>query len=292
MSKDEQAVNEQVDADTTATDSAAVENETSEVVEEQSANESGEYSADDVAEPEEPEQSEETEEATEDDEQDDSESQDDKQDDEQLAPKSVNRFQQLANENRALREQLAQLDARKAQLATEQELLNQVNPDTGDYYTVADAERISRVQANEQYQQQIAQQQQDLQIQQNRQTLVAEANQTVTEFPELDSQSDKFDPEIAQVYEQTLQRALILDQQGNPIGAHLSPYQLAQSIVSPARRAAERAKALGQADAQKATRRMLASADPSSGSSSGKRSFETMDIRQMEAELRRKGHDI
>lgn len=286
MSQDENAVNEQVVADTTATESAPVENQ-SEVVEE--SVDTGEYTEADVTEEQEEQ---ETETPAESNDAEEPEAQDDNRGEEQLAPKSVNRFQKLANENRELREQLAQLEARKAQVATEQELLNQINPETGDYYTIAEAERAARMQANERQQEYLQVEEYNLQVQQNQQQLSNEANKSIADFPELDSSSDKFDEAVALEYEAALSQALILDQQGMPIGAHMSPYQLAKSIVTPARAAAERAKALGQAEAQKATAKMLASSDPSSSSSQSNKSFESLSLKEMEARLRAKGHQI
>lgn len=186
----------------------------------------------------------------------------------ELSPAGQNRFRDLANQNRMLREQIAANQARQTQVATEQELLNKVNPDTGDYYTPQEAERVARYQANEQYQQNLAQEQFSLQVQQNQQQLTAEAHQSLQEFPELDAQSDKYDPETAQAFEAALQQALVIDpKSGMPIGAHISPYVLAKSIVAPTRVVAQRAKTLGQAEAQKATRKMLASADAAPSSS-------------------------
>lgn len=290
MSQDEAAVNNQVVADTTATDSAPVE-QTTEVVEE--SVDTGEYTEADVTEEQKPEEQEtETPEEAESTDAEESETQGDNREEERLAPKSVNRFQKLANENRALREQLAQLEARKAQVATEQELLNQIDPETGDYYTIADAERAARIQANEKQQEYLQVQEYELQVQQNQQLLSSEANKSLADFPELDASSDKFDESVALEYEAALAQALILDQNGTPIGAHMSPYQLAKSIVSPARAAAERAKALGQAEAQKATAKMLATADPSPTSSQSNKSFESLSLKEMEARLRAKGHQI
>lgn len=282
MSQDETAVNEQVVADTTTTESAPVE-ETTEVVEE--TVDTGEFTEADVTEEQEEQETETQAESTE------AQAQEDNRD-EELAPKSVNRFQKLANENRELRERLAQLDARKAQVATEQELLNQINPDTGDYYTIADAERAARMQANERQQERLQVEEYNLQVQQNRHQLSTEAEKSLADFPELDETSDKFDEATAREFEAALSQALILDQQGNPIGAYMSPYQLARSIVSPARAAAQRAETLGQAKAQKATAKMLASSDPSPTSSQSNKSFESLSLKEMEARLRAKGHQI
>lgn len=310
MSQDESAVNTEVVADATTTESAPVEEQKSEEVERSTATDSGEYSQSDIetdSQPEEPESEEKPQEETQEESKeepepeqaeetdvkdDETKAHDDSREEKPLAPKSVNRFQQLANENRELRGQLTELQAKQAQVATEQELLGKVNPETGEHYTLAEAERVARYQANEQTQQSLAQQQYQLEVQQNRQKITTEAQQALQEFPELDSTSDKYDAEIAAEFDTALSQALILDQQGAPIGAYLSPYQLAKSIAGPVRKATERAKALGQAEAQKAQSKMLASADPSSSSHQTDKPFNKMSLNEMEEKLRKKGYDI
>lgn len=273
----DEAVNDTVLADDTTTESAPVETKESEVTSsdlEQGYDDVADEveKETDVVEPDEddlPEVKADKEEPEEADKEEtkDTESQDEKP----LAPKSENRFQKLANENRELKERLDALSAREAQVASEQELLNEVNPETGDYYTIAEAERAARIQANEQTQSQLAQQRYDLEVQQNQITITNEANQALSEFPELDSTSDKYDAEIAQEYDAALQQALILDEKtGMPIGAYMSPYQLAKSIAGPAKRAAAKAQAIGQANAQKATEKMLARVDSSDNATGAK----------------------
>lgn len=263
MSDHDAAVNEEVVADATAAESATVETEKSEEVEEITDGYDNDVEQKDASTEEESADESTDEAAAEDTE----ESAQGEPDEKPLAPKSQNRFQQLANENRQLREQLANLDAKQAQVATEQELLNEINPETGDYYTIAEAERAARLQANETVQQQLARERSALEVQQNQHVLTTEANQALQEFPELDSDSDQFDAELAAEYDAALGQAIILNEQGIPIGAHMSPYQLAKSIVGPAKRAAAKAEIIGQANAQKATERMLASADSRSSAS-------------------------
>lgn len=272
MSKEDTAVKDEVVADTTNEESATTETTTDEVEDSfaQGLNDDsdGDEPMDDIGETdgsddskEEPEADETQDEKETEDKTEESDEQSETQDDKPLAPKSQERFQKLANENREMRERLAAIESQKTQVATEQELLGQVNPDTGNYYTVAEAERIARIKSNEQRQQTMQQESYQLEIQQNQQTLTNEASQALQEFPELDQQSESYDAEIAREYDAALQQSLILDQQGTPIGAYLSPYQLAKSIAGPARRAAEKAKTLGQAEAQKAQQKMQANAD-------------------------------
>lgn len=206
------------------------------------------------------------------------------QGDKELAPKSENRFQKLANENRELKARLA---AQEAQVAQEQELLNEVNPETGDYYTPAEAERIARTQYLQTQQQSLAQERGQLDIQQNVQQLASEASQIASEIPmfrELNSDGTKnpeYIPEIAASYDSLLAdnllyqfqdgnvyTAAVLMQNGiNPetqarlVGSYNSPLKLA-TIVANAYKASAVAN---QIKGQRATEKMLSQADnPSS----------------------------
>lgn len=295
----DKAVNTQADdSQVTATDdSATSENKELEVVRDGEPLNPNDFREDDQA-TEDAEDDSESTDKTEDD-NDDSKATDDSstaEDDSQgedkpLAPKSENRFQKLANENRELKERLDALSAKEAQVASEQELLGEVNPETGDYYTISEAERAARIQANEQIQSQLAQQRYDLEVQQNQITIANEANQALSEFPELDSSSDKYDAEIAQEYDAALRQALILDENtGQPIGAYMSPYQLAKSIAGPAQRAAAKAEAIGQANAQKATEKMLANVDNGGNGTPVKPS--NKDIENMTAEEYAEAHNL
>jgi hypothetical protein len=279
MSKDDTAVNDEVFTDDTAPESAPEETTESVEVDAFTQGMNSDIDPDDMPTEESDEEPEESEDENpeESEEPEAVETEEPRQDNdpvqsewEKLNGKSQERFRQKVNEANELRQQLEAIKAKESQVATEQELLNEVNPETGDYYTIAEAERAARLQYNETAQQQYAQERYQLEVQQNQQKIQSEAQQALGEFPELDSQSDKFDAEIAAEYEQALSQALILDQQGVPIGAYMSPYQLAKSIAGPAKRAAEKAKALGQAEAQKATSRMLASADSAPSASSAK----------------------
>ena len=184
------------------------------------------------------------------------------QDVEKLSPKSENRFQTLANQNRELREQLAQLTARETQVATEQDLINQINPETGEYYTVQDAERIARYQANESQQQTIAQQRQELQIQQSVNNLTSAATKALADFPMFDESSKDYSPEIAAQADELLRENLIIDPNTQQIiGSNISPYKLYKTIADSARAYGVKA----QVSAQRATEKMLANADVTGG---------------------------
>lgn len=202
-----------------------------------------------------------------------------------LAEKSQNRFQQLANDNRELRKQIEDLQARQAQFANEQDLLNEVNPETGDYYTPQEIERISWAKARESQNEHTSQELYQLQVQQNQQTISSETQQVVTEIPLLNPKSKEYVPEVGEqfatllndnlVYQtadgQQYNRSTLLangvdpDTQATLVGYYTSPYKIAQTLSVAFESAQKRGETLGQAKAQKATAKMMANADaPSS----------------------------
>lgn len=177
--------------------------------------------------------------------------------DKPLSPKAENRFQQLANDNKALKEQIAELEARKAQFATEQELLNEVNPDTNEYYTPQEIERLAWQQSREQQAQKTEQALYEAQVQQNQYAIQTETQRGLQEFPMFDQNSPDFNPNLAALADQRIGKALITDENGQILGAHDSPYEILKTIADAS--LANAAKY--EANAQKATEKMLANAD-------------------------------
>lgn len=253
MADNADAVNTPVVADTTPTGSAPVENESSEVTDgELESFDEGfnleETDGDDKpAKADEPVVAEETE----------SEPQPQQEDEKPLSPKSENRFQQLANKNRELTEQIEQLKAREAQFAQEQGLLNEVNPETGDYYTPQEVERIAFQQSREAQQQSIAEQRYNLEVQQNQQMIDEQAGRALQEFPMFNSESPEYNAELAAEAAQILSSALIYDNNGVLVGSSIQPYQLYKTIHDSSRIN----DAKHQAIAQRSTEKMLANAD-------------------------------
>lgn len=189
-----------------------------------------------------------------------------------LAPKSQNRFQELANKNRDyeqkladpnfLQEQLQRLQLQQSQLATEQELLNEINPETGDYYTPQEVERIAFQQTREQQMQSVAQQRYALEVQQNQTVLASEAEKALADFPMFNAESKDYNPTLAAQADQLLANSLIV-QDGVIVGATTSPYQIYKTIADATKANAP----VYQAQAQKATEKMLANADVAPGAS-------------------------
>lgn len=263
MDESQSAVNEPVVADTTSTESAPVESASSEVTVDEfdglgdidlSNSSSVEETPEPTpkAEPAKVADEEPSEEVA------DIQSQAEKE----LSPKSENRFQALANKNRELEAQLAELTSREAQVATEQDLINQIDPETDEYYTVADAARLARFQTNEAQQKTLAEERQSLQVQQNQHNLANEAQQSLKDFPMFDEQSKDYNAEIAAQADALLGANLVFDPSTNQIiGSRVSPYQIYKTIADASTAAAARA----QVTAQKANERMLANADVTGG---------------------------
>lgn len=281
MSQNDTVVNDKVVADTTATDSAPEEKESLEVVRDGEPLDPNDY------------QHEETEESSAAEESNDETSQADSeetqpQDEQTLSPKSENRFQQLANDNRALRQQIEELQAKKAQFATEQGLVNEINPETGEYYTPQEIERISWQQAREAQAERVNQELYVAQVQQNQATINDEAQRVTQDFPLLNPGSKEYVPEIGQQYAEALNDSLVYvlpngqqanrstllanginpDTQATLVGYSTSPHKLAKLAADAFNRAKTQGETIGQANAQKATEKMLANVDPVAGAPS------------------------
>lgn len=281
-----QAVNTPVDAGTTTTDSAPV-TTTPEVAEAPSVQkDNGELirPADT-----EPASEQATDEATTDETTETEAEQPQTTEQEELAPKSQNRFQQLANENREMRMELERLRQQEAHIANEQALLNEVNPETGDYYTPQEVERLAFAQSREQQAQQVAEQRYELEVQDVQLQLRDEATRALSDFPMFDETSKEYDAELASEVDEILGANLVIEQgTGRIIGSRVSPYKIYQSHV----KAAERARTQGQLNGQRATEKMLASVDGAGSSQQGDVSFEKMNLAEQAAWLRRNGHDV
>lgn len=189
------------------------------------------------------------------------------QSDKPLAPKSENRFQKLANENRELKERLDRLKSQETQVATEQELLNEVNPETGENYSPQEAERIARAQSLESQQQSVSQERYELEVRQNQVTLADEANQALKDFPMFDPSSETYNKGLAAQVDQLLGQNLIFEEGTNRvIGSHISPHFLYKTIADSINIGATQ----GQLKGQKAAQNMMASADVAPGAAQPK----------------------
>lgn len=287
MADNAQAVNEEVESGATATESAPVENDTSITAD----NAFDDNAFDDVEEAseetdsandnetEQPRKSEDTEETKAEQPKDGEKP----KEWEELADAGKNRFQALANKNRELAQELERIKSQETQVATEQDLLSQVNPQTGEYFTPAEAERAARQQALEETQQAVAQHRYDLEVQQSQENIGRESLQALKDFPMLDAQSKDFNPTIASQFDALVGENLIYelpdgsrypanvlvanginpDTQARLLGSNISPYKLAK-LIADSTKVNEH---LYQANAQRSTEQMLANADTPGGNS-------------------------
>ncbi|RYF61367.1 MAG: hypothetical protein EOO27_02340 [Comamonadaceae bacterium] len=289
------AVNDSAVQDTGTTESATVENNSSEV--------EGNESTDQVESKDESEDQ--GEQSSEEEINDDSDATD-TQDDDQQQSKGDKRKEQLNTEIRdlvaernQLRKEIEHANAVAYKPAGVDELIEQTNPDTGENYSRLEAQLESMRQEREV-------ERYNSQVSESVFTLNQDINRVISDFPMFDPTNKKeFDPEVAQEVYQMLEDSLIRDPNvpeidpstGQPtgkgivIGSNLkSPYKLYQSHAKAAQASARKAEIQGQRNAEK----MMSNVDNTSGSQ-GKvtaKPFENLTPAQMREQLRAKGHDF
>lgn len=291
MSKDDAAVkDETVVADTTTTAPAPEETESTEVAEAEAALENDDLSFEDESETADEEETEGEKPTSEKEEEKPAE---DTKPESQPQGKAEERKQQLKDEikqlsdstgvdpNTEIRDLVARRNAlrdieetrqREAQIANEQGLLQTVNPETGEYYTPAEAERIARQQSLDTAKQSAAEERYKLEVQQNQQTIQSEARKALQDFSMFrqfnadGSKNPDFIESLAVKADQRLAKSLIFDENGTLVGSHDSPYEIYQTIAD----SIQLAQAKGQAEAQRSTEQMLANVDAPSSSSQAK----------------------
>lgn len=197
------------------------------------------------------------------------------------------------NEARAYRQQLEQEQAQQYQetppetqgqsLPTLEQIMQTENPETGDFFTEFEAKAVLQ---NLQLQQQITVMQEaqeqaayEAQVSASISGMSSDAERALKDFPEFDPESDEYDPELDANVDEFLQGMLIYDNAGNIVGSRESIYQLYQSFH----------KARGKG----AKRTVINDASDFRGSGARvEKPFEKMSTKEMEAYLRRKGHDV
>lgn len=150
----------------------------------------------------------------------------------------------LVSQRNALKSEVEQLNSQVYQPATEQELQEQ-----GMSQLEAKVEAMRQQQELERYTSQVA----DAQL-----TIESESQRVLSDFPIFNPDSDQYKADIAAQASQLLQANLVYDQNtGQVIGSNVSPYQLYQTLAQTY----QASQAEGQIQGQKATEKMLASAD-------------------------------
>lgn len=187
----------------------------------------------------------------------------DESDEKELSPAEKRKEQlnseirDLVSQRNQLRAQVEEQNAQVYHVPTEEELQDQVNPETGEYYTTVEA-RLARMEQQQQldkYNERIA----EAQL-----TVSTEAQRALQDFPIFDSQSKEYNPEIAAQADQILQANLVQDPNtGQIVGTRVSPYQLYKSFAD----VWQKSQTAGAVKGQKAAEQMLSRADTPSGRS-------------------------
>ena len=197
---------------------------------------------------------------------------------EEPSPKNAEtRKQQLNNEIRdkvaernALRREIAELNRQKyqmknpADLPTVEALTEQINPETGDYYTRTEA-KLARIEAEcelEREQRQIDEYTDS--IVDNRLRLRDEADQALKDFPMFDENSPLYNEKLAKQADEIAEGLIIKDNTGEIIGSNGSIYGVYAAIAN----AAKSAETTGKIAGRKAAVNMMDSADIVGSSSS------------------------
>ena len=170
---------------------------------------------------------------------------------EQLGIDPNTQIRDLVSARNAIREAVEQVNNQVYQPQSEEDLVNEVNPDTGDYYNPLEA-KIKAMEQREQareYNAQVA----DAQL-----TIQTEAQRALQDFPMFDEKSPEYDAAIASQVDALAERSLIRDPNtGLIVGTNQSLYQLYKTVADANRAAITKGEIKGQA----ATEKMLSNAD-------------------------------
>lgn len=167
-------------------------------------------------------------------------------------------------ERNALKREIEELNRQKYQLKSEddlptvEQLLEEVNPETGDYFTRTEAQLLL-LQAKHELDHQARQMDEyNNRLVETNMALINEAEQVLRDFPMFDPNSSEYDKDLAEQADHLLDASIIRDPNtGRIIGSQVSPYELYATIAS----AAGTAKARGEVAGRKAAQKMMASVD-------------------------------
>lgn len=214
---------------------------------------------------------------------------DDKQnsDDGQNAKGAERRKEQLNSEIRelvaqrnAIREETSRLIKEQygtqpgSQAKTEDELVNTINPETGDYYTRAEAQAEITKNRLDQLEQERQREVFANQIAESRFAMEQEAAKVVKDFPMFDSQSDQFNKEISTEAAEILSGAIETDPQtGMQIGCKIPIYRFYSMLA----KATESARKQGEIAGREAAQKMMGAVDTVGNNGNAKGSSEELD---------------
>lgn len=197
----------------------------------------------------------------------------------------------LIAEKQQVEQELAEMRATadKQQLPTVEQVMRQENPATGDFYTEFEAKTIvENLELKQKLEQAEQQRQADVERAKTAESirgLADDANRALRDFPIFDEESPDYDETLAKEVDATVQSVLIRDGSGNPIGAHVPVYQLYKMAYDAAKPKLEAEKSAQKAPPAKAT----ADVDFRGSGQATKKDFKNLSLKQMEAELRKKG---
>lgn len=173
-------------------------------------------------------------------------------------------IRELVAQRNAIREETSRLIKERygaqanGQAKTEDELVNTINPETGDYYTRAEAQAEITKNRLDQLEQERQREVYANQIAESRFTMEQEAVQVVRDFPIFDSQSDQYNKELATEAAEILSGAIEKDPQtGMEIGCKIPIYKFYSMLA----KAAESAKKQGEIAGREAAQKMMGSVD-------------------------------
>lgn len=173
-------------------------------------------------------------------------------------------IRELVAQRNAIREETSRLIKEKygaqtnGQVKTEDELVNDINPETGDYYTRAEARAEITKNRLDQLEQERQREEYASQIAESRFTMEQEATQVVKDFPMFNSQSDQYNKELATEAAEILSGAIEKDPQtGMEIGCKIPIYKFYSMLA----KAAESAKKQGEIAGREAAQKMMGSVD-------------------------------
>lgn len=189
----------------------------------------------------------------------------------QTAKGAVQRKEQLNSEIRelvarrnAIREETSRLIREKygmqpnSQAKTEDELINTINPETGDYYTRAEAQVEITKNRLDQLEQERQREAVANQIAESRLEMSQEVDNVIRDFPMFDPKSEKYNGDVADGAFEILSEAIETDPQtGMQIGCKIPIYKFYSLLA----KATESAKKQGEIAGREAAQKMMGTVD-------------------------------
>lgn len=174
-----------------------------------------------------------------------------------------NRIAQELEQARQLASQLQATQQEESQPQTVEDYLDQVNPDTGEYFTPQEAKlalmdrQLERLQVERQQERHVAE------VRQKQSQLLSEAQRVVTDFPQFNPESPQYNEALAKRLDRILEGNLIFDPVTNqPVGSHTPIYEIYKTYSD----SIQSGSLTGAEQQRKATAKMLKNADVVGGS--------------------------